>query len=1594
MLGRTLCAVAGAVSVILTASAVPASAASKDPAARGLDLFLHAPPSVPSGGTWPVQVRVFGFPTVATLTPLAGATVEATWDPETLGDKASAVPKPVETTCDGAGRGHLDIAVPPGRGKLNLLVSARWQGHERTRTLEVERLQSHALDLRVNDTAVVPGGKLAAWVVLRDRVTGKPAGKKAVDLALKEGSVARFSRRLVTDQAGMASVEVPIPFVEDPEWKWVLSARTAVGQGDEAEATVSLGVREETPQAPTLRAHWQVSTVPPGTKATFMLEVRDGTGRGIPKLPLRYWVGGRGLHVPKDDKAWLAASTEIRTDDDGLARVTVETPRTISSCGASLTLVAKTLVEGHPLAGQDALALATPVPELELLPELGVLLPGQAQRLFVHATLDEKPIAAEFALTGHGLAARVWTNPRGWGEVVWNLPPEVGAKVPDKVHTGCAGEVAATVHARWITTGSAAAPAIAPSVDRCLRVDRDAVAAVRPDRPVVRAGESLTVKILGAKASASVLLEGPGGDAWESSWLADASRGGSVTLPASAKGAWTLAAAGLALAKDKNVLSGGVLVLPRVLPRLSITLQGGNAPGGRAVIEAMLDDGHGQPLTGSVGAVVFDKAGGTHPERLGALDTRRALAAPAGIADKDVDAFLDGDAAFEIERWAAVAKNTNSTPPPAFDPAATVGENIDKAFRAIVQSLEGAVHEASSDPERLRDARVRTATGFAINPELLTLVTEAMEESPLTPGGEPWRLSDLMAIDGQVRFDKVAQRVTRLKLFHLLSKLRDFIFENKLGVDEPALRDPNALLRRMVHDEVLQTGDLLDPWGNGMTFVRSPGPRIPFLSLVPGYKLLSAGPDGRFGTADDLQDPFQRVLASKTPYAKAVEEDRLVDARWNMRVGDETVQAWTNLLEELTGRTLGDAENVLGSLSGAETGQGYGAGGFGTLGGTRASKGIDPGSARWLSPVRTDGSGHVRLIVPLGDTETTWQIVLVATPDQGSPAVASVEVTTALPLSVRVMTGASWMVGDEVNVPIRVRNRSDRAVTASLGLAAAGAAQILDPSWGKRTIAVPAQSMVTVAVRMRGSLAGTAILDATVEGDGLSDHVKHAWAIRPSGETFQAQNTAWVEQASTVDLPAGSQSTPAQGPVRLVLERGIAPVLAAALDSLQPEHLTGERAFADALEVLGRVRAWAIVRGGESHALAVRARELARLVPERGKMLRERRKSDRDWEAPLLARGQFWQAIANPPEQSPLEKGHADAKCPPDKTPPIFQAFDWLDIAPRSNRAGRGSESACWAALRTSTLNQLSSEKDPLVLARAVLLFLDSPTQTAVATALAERLAAAAPVRSDGTFVLPASLAGDRSARSIVLAALVRSAKLRAGERQPAVTTLWPRLLVERDGHGGYGSAEATRQVVRALLETGGTSPSPAAIRTTELSATGKPIAQKDLKLAADSTVALQLSPDTASVRIESSAPGLLARAQRPLFRSYFLPADPAQSPVHLDLAMPKAPSKEGLADVQVTLRHDLDRAVSIQVRIPLPPGATLAEKVTNMWQMQGAIYVRTSLESDSLPRVIPIPLRFALSGTVTMPEATARVTDDEIPLARAPARPLIIRER
>jgi hypothetical protein len=145
-------------------------------------------------------------------------------------------------------------------------------------------------------------------------------------------------------------------------------------------------------------------------------------------------------------------------------------------------------------------------------------------------------------------------------------------------------------------------------------------------------------------------------------------------------------------------------------------------------------------------------------------------------------------------------------------------------------------------------------------------------------------------------------------------------------------------------------------------------------------------------------------------------------------------------------------------------------------------------------------------------------------------------------------------------------------------------------------------------------------------------------------------------------------------------------------------------------------------------------------------------------------------------------------------------------------------------------------------------------------------------------------------------------------------------------------------------------------------------------------------------VTIDSSLPGVVARTERSMLRSFLHAIDPGASPVHLQVEAPAAPTAGSTALLHVSVRHDLARHADIVVRAPLPPGAALAEHIEGIRQVQGALYLRASLAADPLPRVFAIPLRFGLSGRVTMPEIVARIDDEELAPARAPARPLVIR--
>ncbi len=1547
-----------------------------DPAARGLDVFVHVPRSAAPGAQIELTAEAIGFATVTHALPLPNATIEVGWDPETL--DGTAAPPSATARTDASGHAKLSLDVPAGTPRdLALLFSVRHGPHARTRTVTVARAETALVELHTADLRVVPTSTVAAWVRVAAH-TGLPIANARATIELLEGGVPRHREEAVTDAGGLVMTRVPIPRIDEPVWKWTLRASTELPGSRPAEITLT--PREETPGKPTLTAAFRPppSGVFPGDRIPFELRLRDATGQPVASHLVRYWIGPKSTTPPKSVADWEKASTRAATDGAGEVLGARDAPTLVKAQGTTLTLIARTEVEGHVLSESSDVVVGTAAASAELVPESTAIVPGLTQRVFLRIRDGRgEGVQGPFTIRGDGLSTTLTTDRRGEAEFPWTVPAEIGAL---RNVGPCAGGVAAAVSIRpdgdLPSLGGRRTP-----FSVCVAVDRDSVAVARVEPEAVRPGDRVKITVSharGAKRAYSIVAVSRDHARASASWTnadGDESSSAELVVPADAPpGLWDVSAASTSGAT--RVATVPLLVVPTTMPLLEARRVGGRAtPGGLVEIEARLTDGHGRGLPGTVSSIVVDEFGGGHAA-VASLDTRSRLCAAAGAPGDRCTAVLEGDPTAAPLRRSLFAQARGTPLDPSLDPLAHTQSDLKKSFAAVLRSLEGAIFEATASPDALRDVRRHEGRRWVWNPELLTLVTDAMSEPPLTPGGEAITLADLSQIDPQVTFDTAARRVTRLKLFRILSALRQVRVDRALDPEEPVFRDPNALVRRLVREGALGQDMLLDPWGGTIQFVRTTAAPVPFLSIARGFELRAPGPDGAIGTADDVRDPFERVVRSGSPYADATDEDRVVDAKWDMVVSDETVRAWGAVIEDATGTALGGEGIGLGGIGTGGGGSGYGSG-TGRLGGSavtrRVQHAIATGDAHWSSPVRTDAEGRVNLSIPLGDAETTWQVALIGVPDGLGPASTVLSVPSDLPLSSRVDAGARWVAGDVVDVRVVVRNRTNAAVRASFVATAEGVATPAEAPTAAskpREVDVVAHGASTVTVRVHAKKAGIATLAVTTSAPGIAaDTLRHSWEVTDAGELRARTASTFVEgeRAFSVTVDHGYRE---RGPGRLVLERGYEAAMSAALDALEPDHQVSLEGLVDALDAARHIERWATTGHDAVHRrLQFRAARLGERALGRYMALTQLEATARG-EGKNAPPNADWALRERVATFTKAGRSEADEKqaCPPEEE-------DALEVEP----AASSEVLPCWGAHVATITRLLGSSEDAPRIARAVLALAERPHRAALTTDLVTRLRSVARLDEGGN--LGGRGLGERADRALVYAALLRAHRF--GSSAAPADVLANRLALLRDANGGYGSPAATFAVVRALLasQLEGRGSASARVRGAAL--------DKRVEVPRSGAVVVPLPRGVHDVAVFTQGSGVIARLELPLLRLWSRPPV-LQGPVQMDVVWPAEAKAGATATLRILLHHDREHAADIDAKIPLPPGVSLAAPTPAASQIQGTIALRRRVGREGA--TVELPLRFALAGRVTVPEATARIARSDSPAATAPARPLIVR--
>ncbi len=1147
-LGRTsVSAISVRALIVLIASFVlslPTLAAAQSQPETGYELALSGPSVVRAGRDARYRGVAYRVRGLSTLLAYAGP-VRARFRTETSTGEWRV------TTSDAHGR--FEVAVPIGRASDQPRIEIEVGPEGAARSFESEVSVASALDVRlVTDRLLYePGEPVHVWALVRDSASGAPIVAQRVDYELSGPALDRMERTVPTNEAGVAAFSFTL--AEHATEGWVGVVAHIDGVDSQANFRVGQRVWER------IFAHADVlgGEIPPGGEATVRVQVTTPDAAPVRDARVEITVAGQ------------PAGT-VTTDASGEASLVVHAPAYLSEDVGSAAVAATV---SHPAYGSIVVGalmrIAVPLSlRIDVVAAHQALTPELDDVLYV-SLIDSlgNPPAAGTRVEVSGAAvpggtARAETDVNGLAEVRVRLPIGASAGPYDERRASL------TVHV------------LGGPLDRLARltVPVELGPEVLPTtlHPVVAPGATLEVA-LARRPSATLrtlvveLFDVQRREPLDVVFVAPHTDIARLHVPVDRIGRFAIRAR--AIHEDESLEGAGgatnVLVVPAGPDFVTLTPE--------RLRWQVGETAHVDLVTAPQG-----------PRAWGALLVRD-LAAHGGEVDFAAyfleraydDALLHpGDATSERLVRVSLAAETvvDGAPPvasplvdelglPRDDSAASATAPARDVLRdpwplarelerrgagQMMVALENALAEAL-DTGGLPD--LTEATGSQRRFRSDTLDAEAYPT--LGDGGTTPAM--LTAIDPSNTYEHVARRVARVRLVALLASLAMYLDpgdEASLAA-RTAYREPwQRWLARMVERGVIADSALDDPWGGRFALVAAAHPTFVLSTEATGVELVSPGPDGRLGTADDVRDPFARVVAAGTPYAVASGEDALMRALAILSPVERTIPAlraaYRRISAEMTEDEIGDAVHASvseGSIGygglgltgfgsgGGGSGYGYG-GGSGTLGvhGASAPTVHAGGGGNFARLVRerfpptvlftptfeVDASGRTRLDIPLADAVTTYRVEVIVWRADGWIWSARTEIQSDREIVVDAPIPNVARVGDRLALPVRVGNRGATPRTLrlallgdeTLGIADAEPIEVIVAPGG--SAAVP--FVVELGVRGVGSLRVVA-MDAS--GDVL-DAVRRRLSVIAPARAVRVLREALVEGQGdlSIDVPA------------------------------------------------------------------------------------------------------------------------------------------------------------------------------------------------------------------------------------------------------------------------------------------------------------------------------------------------------------------------------------------------------------------------------------------------------------------------------------------
>lgn len=198
-----------------------------------------------------------------------------------------------------------------------------------------------------------------------------------------------------------------------------------------------------------------------------------------------------------------------------------------------------------------------------------------------------------------------------------------------------------------------------------------------------------------------------------------------------------------------------------------------------------------------------------------------------------------------------------------------------------------------------------------------------------------------------------------------------------------------------------------------------------------------------------------------------------------------------------------------------------------------------PETLLWRPEILTDRAGHTTVKFPLADSITTWKVSVVASTLDGHIATASTDIRSFQPFLAELDPPKVLTDGDEIHLPVTVRNYLDKPQFVSLDWSPEPWAKTLSPLTAQLDVLAEdyAQKDFSFRPTLPAKDAKQRVTDFNRSSKNESDAIERKLRVHPDEQERLLQSSAIFSGSTTLVLDIPASSLPGSIEVELIISR-------------------------------------------------------------------------------------------------------------------------------------------------------------------------------------------------------------------------------------------------------------------------------------------------------------------------------------------------------------------------------------------------------------------------------------------------------------------------